>query len=145
MNPRTLAKSILTALKKADGVTLAVDTGKPAEPGYYAIGGMIRPFGNFDALYYSPTGVPDLEDLENTLATYWDALQVIGHVGAWVERSGDAFDLHVDATYLIQCECDTDFRAGINTAVWLAKKNSQCCIAHVCHEKNETLRIKENA
>jgi hypothetical protein len=145
MNPKTLAKSILSALAKSDGVTLATDTGKPAEPGYYAIGGMIRTFGNFNALYYSPTGTPDFDDLVATLESNWNDLQVIGHVGAWVERSGDAFDLHVDATYLIDCECHTDFTAGLNTAVWLAKKNEQCCIAHVCHTKTETLRLKENA
>ena len=145
MTPKTLAKSILKALEKSNGVTLATDTGKPAEPGYYAIGGMVRPFGNFDALYYSPTGTPDFDDLVATLETYWDALQVIGHVGAWIERSGEHFDLHVDATYLIECECHTDFDAPLENAVWLAKRNTQCCIAHVCHQKTETLRIKENA
>jgi len=51
-------------IAKSGSATISVFTGEPAKPNYWAVGGMVRPYGEENALYYSPTGTPDAERLQ---------------------------------------------------------------------------------
>lgn len=149
MTPKKLARLIASNLKRNPaGVTLNVATGEAPEPGYFAIGGMIQPYGNFGALYYEPTTSLDIEALETTLRKHWPLIELVGHVGAWRDGDAEDGDLFIDSVYRIECECDTEFIAGRNIAIDLGKQKRQIAIGHVCdrvEDGYETIKLGAGA
>lgn len=145
MTPRKLAALIQKRLQaNPAGFTLDVATGKEPEPGYFAVGGMAQPYGHFGALYYTPGTSIDQAELIELIERNWETIQVSGHVGAWVDGLGQQADLFIDATYLIRCDCGTDFTAARNGAIYLGKKNAQVAIGHVCNSVKsgyETIKL----
>ena len=121
------------------GVTLDAGTGDIALPNYWAVGGMVRPYGEFGALYYSPTGKPSLSDLEAVLTDNWAMIQIVGHLGVWRTDAGELF---IDSVYRIPCGCDTEAGfsdASFRFAVDLAVSNDQDAICHVCEHLDNPL------
>ena len=124
-------------IAKSGSATISVFNGEPAKPNYWAIGGMVRPYGEENALYYSPTGTPDPERLQAQIDANWDMIQLIGYIGIWRTDDGESF---IDSTYLIPCGCDT--LAGFSepsfkNATTLGISNKQDAICHVCESLTE--------
>jgi hypothetical protein len=146
ITPKQLATALLTKVKPHRGVTLDASTGELAPSHYWAVGGMIQAFGEFNALYYSPTGKPDRKVLEEHLATHWDAIQTVGYIGAWKTEGGELF---IDSIFRIPCGCETlggTSPASAKFAEQLGRKNQQESIAHVCDDlvENETYTLIYN-
>lgn len=137
--PEALAREIVKQLRKRGGFTIDVHTGEDAGPCNFTVGGMIRPFGNFGALYHSPTGEIDVEDLTDTLRQNWHQINVYGYVGAWSEY-GQGREVFIDSVYLIPCACDTAggySLASLHFATSLGKSNEQIAIGHLCHTERD--------
>jgi hypothetical protein len=103
---------------------------------------MIQAFGEFGALYYSPTGKPDRGALEAHLVAHWDAIQTVGYIGAWYAEGNK--ELFIDSVYRIPCGCDTlggESLASAKFAQKLGRKNHQEAISHVCDDLVETETI----
>ena len=133
MTPRQLANLIAKKIKtNPKGFTLDIHTGKEPDSGFFTVGGMVQAYGHFNALYYTPSTNIDTAELIQQLERYWPILQEVGHIGAWVDGQDSMADLFIDSTYLIQCDCGTDFQAARNAADYLGRKNQQHAIGHAC-------------
>jgi hypothetical protein len=145
MTPRQLANLISKKLKsKPQGFTIDVSTGDEPEPGYFAIGGNVQPYGHFGALYYSPGTTIEQAELLQIIEANWATIQTAGYVGAWLDGQGTSCDLFIDSTYIVRCDCGTDFTAARGGAEWLGRKNQQIAIGHVCNslkDNYETIRL----
>lgn len=134
--PTKLAKHLIAKLEDCTtGFTIDARTGQAPKLGYWAVGGMIQPYGELGALYYSPTGTPDLERLEAVIEANWEAIQIYGHVGAWVVNSELGREAFIDVTYLVPCGIDTEAghsEASEQFASKLGQYNNQLEICHVC-------------
>lgn len=131
LTAKQLASKLIKHAKAGESVTIDAFTGQIAPSNYWAVGGMIQPYGELGALYYSPTGIPDAEALEHQIQTNWDKVQVIGYLGLWLTE-GDAF---IDSVYRIPCGCDTEAgfsEASFALATKLGISNHQDSICHVC-------------
>jgi hypothetical protein len=139
ITPKQLVTALLSKVKPHAGVTLDASTGELAPSHYWAVGGMIQPFGEFGALYYSPTGKPDRGALEAHLVAHWDAIQTVGYIGAWYAEGNK--ELFIDSVLRVPCGCDTlggESLASSKFAKKLARKNHQEAICHVCEDLVET-------
>jgi hypothetical protein len=132
ITPKQLVTALLAKVKPHRGVTLDAGTGELAPTNYWAVGGMIQAFGEFNSLYYSPTGKPDRNALEAHLTTHWDAIQTVGYIGAWKTEGGELF---IDSIFRVPCGCDTLGGKSPSSAKFaerLAHSNHQEAIAHIC-------------
>lgn len=143
--PEKLSREILKQIKKRAGFTIDAVTGDDAGPCNFTVGGMIRPFGNFGALYHSPTGEIDSEDLTDTIARHWEDIHGYGYIGVWTEY-GQGREIFIDSVHLVPCACDSYggwSQASLNHATQLGKANDQIAIGHLCHtEPNGFKEIK---
>jgi hypothetical protein len=134
--PEQLADAVIKLSKKQDSFTINAFDGKPAKPGYWAVGGMVRHYGELNSLYYSPAGAIDRDALINNLRQNWQMVMTIGHLGVWRDHDGiGGHDLFVDSTYLVPCACDTEAgfsHASFEFALRLGRSNNQEAICHVC-------------
>tara|TARA_R110001606_G_scaffold54737_1_gene134017 strand:+ start:140 stop:589 length:450 start_codon:yes stop_codon:yes gene_type:complete len=124
--------SQIIKIAKSGSATISVFTGEDAKPNYWAIGGMVRPYGELNALYYSPSGTPDADRLQAHIDANWEMIQLVGYVGIWRNDDGETF---IDSTYLIPCGCDTEVgfsEPSFQTAYQLAVSNRQDSICHTC-------------
>ena len=131
LTTKQLAQQIIK-IAKTDSATISVFTGEPAKPNYWAIGGMVRPYGEENALYYSPSGTPDLERLQAKIDANWEMIQLVGYIGIWRTEDAETF---IDSTYLIPCGCDTEVgfsEVSFQVAFDLGVSNEQDAICHVC-------------
>jgi len=144
--PEKLASEIIRQLKKRNSFTIDASTGEDATPCNLTVGGMVRPFGELGALYYSPSGVPNKDELVNLLTQNWTAIKIYGYLGAWTCESEIGNDLFIDSVYLVPCGCDSyagPSIASLDFAVALGKSNDQIAIGHLCHtEPNGFREIK---
>lgn len=131
LTAKQLTAKLLKHAKAGESVTIDAFTGEIAPRNYWAVGGMIQPYGEFGALYYSPTGRPDPAGLEDQIQANWDMIQIIGYLGLWFD-GGEAF---IDSVYRIPCGCDTEAgfsEASFALATKLGISNKQDSICHVC-------------
>jgi hypothetical protein len=131
LTAKQLASKLIKHAKHQESVTIDANTGQVAPTNYWAVGGMIQAFGEFGSLHYSPTGIPDADALERQLRDNWDRIQIVGHLGLWLDN-GDAF---IDSVYRIPCGCDTEggfSDASFALATQLGISNGQDSICHVC-------------
>jgi hypothetical protein len=132
MNPKKLAAAILRNLKRSpDGFTIDAETLAAPKPGYLAVGGMIRRYGEFDALLHSPGGAIDAETLEAVIDEHWQEIQTTGYVGAWL----DGGELFIDSVLAIPCACESlggPSAASFDAALQLGRQNNQLAVGHVC-------------
>jgi hypothetical protein len=144
--PEKLASEIIKQLKKRNSFTIDANTGEDAQPCNLTVGGMVRPYGQLDALYYSPSGVVDKAELVNVLTQNWPAIKIYGYLGVWTCESEIGNDLFIDSVYLVPCGCDSyagPSIASLDFAVALGGSNDQIAIGHLCHtEPNGFREIK---
>jgi hypothetical protein len=144
--PAKLADELIKQLRKRNSFTIDASTGDDAQPCNLTIGGMIRPYGQLDALYYSPSGTVNRDDLINQLTQNWQAIKIYGYLGVWTCESEIGNDLFIDSVYLVPCGCDSyagPSMASLDFAVALGGSNDQISIGHLCHtEPNGFREIK---
>jgi hypothetical protein len=141
--PEKLASEIIRQLRKRDSFTINATTGEDAGPCNLAIGGMIRPYGQLDALYYSPSGTVDKQELVDLLSQNWPAIKIYGYLGVWTCESEIGNDLFIDSVYLAPCACDSyagPSQASLDFAIALGRNNGQISIGHLCHSEPNGFR-----
>lgn len=132
MNPKKLAAAIMRNLKRnPDGFTIDAATLAAPEPGYLAVGGMIRRYGEFDALVHSPGGAIDAATLEAIIDQHGGQIEANGFIGAWL----DGGELFIDSVLTIPCACESlggPSAASFDAAINLGRQNNQIAVGHVC-------------
>jgi hypothetical protein len=133
--PKQLAQLMAKKVKNLEQGTFSTNTGLAAKTGYWAVGGMVRPYGQENALYLSTHCDVDVVALESILEANWATVKIVGHFGIWVTDDGDGPSAFIDSVYKIDCLHDSlagHSDASSHMAMALGIQNEQDAVAHVC-------------